>query len=217
MATGCFISTGRSLSQALERVALADSLGYEAVYTTHTAGRDSLTVLAAYALSSKRIMLGSGVVPIYSRTPATMAQTAVTVDELSEGRMRLGLGVSHRPVVEAWHGQTIDRPVAEMREYVAILRAIFAGEDPPQGEKWKTSFHLHGVPVRSELPIYIAALSPAMLRLAGEIADGVILWLCNPGYIERVVVPELAEGARRAGPGARRRRHRGRRPERRHR
>ncbi len=146
MATGCFISTGRSLSQALERVALADSLGYEAVYTTHTAGRDSLTVLAAYAQSSKQIMLGSGVVPIYSRTPATMAQTAVTLDELSAGRMRLGLGVSHRPVVEAWHGQTIDRPVAEMREYVAILRAMFAGEDPPQGDKWKTSFHLHGVP-----------------------------------------------------------------------
>ena len=202
MATGCFISTGRSLSQALERVALADSLGYEAVYTTHTAGRDSLTVLAAYALSSKRIMLGSGVVPIYSRTPATMAQTAVTVDELSGGRMRLGLGVSHRPVVEAWHGQSIDRPVAEMREYVAILRAIFAGEDPPQGSKWRTSFHLHGVPVRSELPIYIAALSPAMLRLAGEIADGVILWLCNPSYIEQVVVPELAEGRPPGGPAS---------------
>ena len=196
--TGCFISTGRSLSQALERVELADSLGYEAVYTTHTAGRDSLTVLAAYALSSERIMIGTGVVPIYSRTPATMAQTAVTLDELSQGRMRLGLGVSHRPVVEAWHGQSIDRPVAEMREYVAIVRAMFAGEDPPRGEV-ETSFHLHGVPVRSELPIYIAALSPAMLRLAGEVADGVILWLCNPGYIEQVVVPELAEGRRRAG------------------
>ena len=198
MATGCFISTGRSLSQALERVELADSLGYEAVYTTHTAGRDSLTVLAAYATSSERIKLGTGVVPIYSRTPATMAQTAVTIDELSQGRMRLGLGVSHRPVVEAWHGQTIDRPAAEMREYVAIVRAILAGENPPPGDKWRTSFHLYGVPVRSELPIYIAALSPAMLRLAGEIADGVILWLCNPGYIEQVVLPELAEGSRRA-------------------
>ena len=71
-------------------------------------------------------------------------------------------------MVEAWHGQTIDRPVAEMREYVAILRAMFAGEDPPQGEKWKTSFHLHGVPVRTTLPIDIAALSPAMLRLARD-------------------------------------------------
>ena len=132
MATGCFISTGRSLSQALERVELADSLGYEAVYTTHTAGRDSLTVLAAYALSSERIMIGTGVVPIYTRTPATMAQTAATLDELSKGRMRLGLGVSHRPVVEAWHGQTIDRPVAEMREYVAILRAILRARTRPR-------------------------------------------------------------------------------------
>jgi F420-dependent oxidoreductase-like protein len=199
MGTGCFVSTGRSLDQALERVALADSLGYEAVYVTHTAGRDALTVLAAYASRTQRVQLGTGVVPIYSRTPATMAQTAVTIDELSTGRMRLGLGVSHRPVVEAWHGQTIDRPVAEMREYVAILRAILSGEDPPEGTKWRTSFHLAGIPVRSELPIYIAALSPAMLRLAGEVADGVILWLCNPRYIAEVVLPELAEGRGRSG------------------
>jgi F420-dependent oxidoreductase-like protein len=199
MGTGCFISTGRSLGQALERVALADSLGYEAVFVTHTAGRDSLTVLAAYASATQNVQLGTGVVPIYSRTPATMAQTAVTIDELSRGRMRLGLGVSHRPVVEAWHGQTIDRPVAEMREYVAILRAILRGEDPPPGTKWTTSFHLTGVPVRSELPIYLAALSPAMVRLAGEVADGVVLWLCNPRYIAEVIGPELAEGRRRCG------------------
>ena len=202
MATGCFISTGRSLSQALERVSIADSLGYEAAYVTHTAGRDSLTVLAGYAQSSAHIHLGTGVVPIYSRTPATMAQTAVTIDELSGGRMRLGLGVSHRPVVEAWHGQSIERPVAEMREYVAILRAIFRGEDPPEGEKWQTSFHLHGVPTRPDLPIYIAALSPAMLQLAGEIADGVVLWLCNPRYIADVVLPEVDAGRRRAGRDA---------------
>ena len=76
-----------------------------------------------------------GVVPIYTRTPATMAQTAATIDELSGGRLTLGLGVSHRPVVEGWHGQTIDRPVAEMREYVAIVRAILRGEDPPGGRE----------------------------------------------------------------------------------
>ena len=97
-------------------------------------------------------------------------------------------------MVEGWHGQRIDRPVAEMREYVAIVRAMFAGEDPPQGEKWRTGFHLIGVDRWPRLPIYIAALSPAMLRLAGEIADGVMLWLCTPSYIEKVVIPELAAG-----------------------
>jgi alkanesulfonate monooxygenase SsuD/methylene tetrahydromethanopterin reductase-like flavin-dependent oxidoreductase (luciferase family) len=199
MATGCFISTGRSLDTAIERVQLADSLGYDAAFVSHIAGRESLTVLTAYALSTERIGLGTGVVPIYTRTPATMAQTAATIDELSGGRLILGLGVSHRPVVEGWHGQTIDRPVAEMREYVTIVRAILRGEDPPGGEKWRTSFHLAGLDPRPEVPIFIAALSPAMLRLAGELADGVLLWLCNPNYIRDVVVPEVRTGRQGAG------------------
>src|SRR5437879_1825865 len=138
MARACFISTGRSLEQAIERVKLAEQLGYDAVYVTHIAGRESLTVVTAYALATSRIRVGTGVVPIYTRTPATMAQTAATIDELSGGRLTLGLGVSHRPVVESWHGQRIDRPVAEMREYVAIVRAILRGEDPPGGQTWQT-------------------------------------------------------------------------------
>lgn len=199
MGVGCFISIGRSLDQAFERVALAESLGYESVYVTHVAARDALTVVTAYAMRTERIRLGTGVVPIYSRTPATMAQTAATIDELSGGRFTLGLGVSHRPVVEGWHGQTIDRPVSEMREYVAIVRAILRGEDPPPGEKWQTGFHLMGLDPRPELPIYIAALSPRMLRLSGEIADGVILWLCTPEYVREVVVPEVRAGREQAG------------------
>jgi probable F420-dependent oxidoreductase len=201
VATGCFISTGRSLPEAVERVKLAESLGYEAVYVTHVAGRESLTVITAYALATTTIRVGTGVVPIYTRTPATMAQTAATIDELSGGRVTLGLGVSHRPVVEVWHGQSIDRPVAEMREYATIVRSILRGEDPSGGEKWSTGFHLAGLDPRPQLPIYIAALSPAMLRLAGEIADGVVLWLCNPSYIRDVVVPEVRAGRERAGLG----------------
>lgn len=199
MALGCFISTGRSLEQAIERVKLAESLGYETVYVTHIAGRESLTVISAYALATSSIRVGTGVVPIYTRTPATMAQTAATIDEFSGGRLTLGLGVSHRPVVEGWHGQSIERPVAEMREYALIVRAILRGEDPPRGEKWQTGFHLVGLDPRPAMPLYIAALSPAMLRLAGEIADGVLLWLCNPRYIEEVVIPEVSVGRERVG------------------
>jgi F420-dependent oxidoreductase-like protein len=199
MAVGCFVSTGRSLDQAVERVKLAEELGYEAAYVTQIAGRDALTVLTVYALNTSRIRLGTGVVPIYTRTPATMAQQAVTVDELSGGRLNLGLGVSHRPVVEGWYGQRIDRPVPEVKEYVAILRAIAAGEDPPAGDKWQTGFHLSGMDLRPELRIYLAGLSPAMLRAVGEVADGVVLWLCNPNYIRDVVVPEVTKGRERAG------------------
>jgi F420-dependent oxidoreductase-like protein len=199
MATGCFVSSGRSPARTLERAKLADALGYESMFTTHIAGAESLTLLTAFAMVTERVRLGTGVVPIYTRTPATMAQTAATIDALSGGRFTLGLGVSHRPVVEGWHGQTIDRPAAEMREYVEIVRAILRGEPPPSGEKWQTSFGLSGLEPRPELPIFVAALSPRMLRLAGEIADGVILWLCNPNYIRDVVVPEVRAGRERAG------------------
>jgi alkanesulfonate monooxygenase SsuD/methylene tetrahydromethanopterin reductase-like flavin-dependent oxidoreductase (luciferase family) len=199
MGQGCFVSTGRSLNQAIERVRLAEELGYESAYTTHINGRDSLTVLTAYALATTRIRVGTGVIPIYTRTPASMAQVAATVAELSGERLTLGLGVSHRPVVEGWFGQTIDKPAAEMKEYVRIVRAILAGEDPPAGEKWQTGFRLGGLGPFPGTPIYGSALSPGMLRAVGETCDGVILWLCNPEYIREVVVPEVATGRERAG------------------
>jgi probable F420-dependent oxidoreductase len=198
---GSFISVGRSLDTALERVELAERLGYESVFVTHIAGRDSLTTLMAYASRSERVRLGTGVMPIYSRKPAATAMSAATVDEFSGGRLVLGLGVSHRPTMEAWFDEKIERPVREMREYVQMVRAIFRGEDPPQGERFRSSFHFMGYEARPDLPIYIAGLSPGMLRLAGEIGDGVVLWLCNPNYVRDVVVPSVAEGRERAGKG----------------
>lgn len=200
MATGCFISTGRSFQAALDRVRLAEGLGYSSAWTTHVNGRDALGVCAAYAAATETIGVATGVVPIYSRTPATMAQEAATVDDLSGGRFTLGIGVSHRPIVEGWHGQTIEKPVTEMREYAGTVRAILAGEPVGETAKWKSSFAL-GIGPFPNLPLFIAALSPNMLRLAGEVADGVVLWLCNPNYIRDVVVPAVTEGRERAGLG----------------
>jgi F420-dependent oxidoreductase-like protein len=202
MPVGTFISVGKSLEDAVGRVKRAESLGYDATYVTHIADRDSLTVLMAYAAATERIRLGTGVLPIYSRTPVAAAQQAATIDEYSGGRMVLGLGVSHQVTVENWYQATVERPVRAMREYVAILRACFAGEDPPQGEMFRTAFHFMGYQPRADIPIYVAALSPRMLRLAGEIADGVVLWLCNPNYIRDAVVPEVRAGRERAGKDA---------------
>ena len=199
MAIGAFIGTGRQLEPALDRVRLAESLGYESVYVTHIAGRDSLTVLTRYATVTERIRLGTGVLPIFSRTPASTAQTAATIDEISGERMVLGLGVSHRVTVENWFDAEITKPVTQMREYARVVRAILRGEEPPAGEFFNSRFAFMGYPPRPELPIYIAALSPNMLRLAGEIGDGVMLWLCNPDYIRETVIPEVAKGRERAG------------------
>jgi alkanesulfonate monooxygenase SsuD/methylene tetrahydromethanopterin reductase-like flavin-dependent oxidoreductase (luciferase family) len=202
VALGTFIGVGKSLETALQRVELAERLGYESAYVTHIAARDSVTTLMAYASRSERVRLGTGVMPIYSRTPAATAQSFATLDEFSGGRAIVGLGVSHRPVVEAWYGQRIDKPLREMREYVGIVRAILRGEDPPQGETFHSAFHFMGLQPRADIPIYLAGLSPGMLRLSGEIADGVVLWLCNPDYIREVVVPSVAEGRAKAGKPA---------------
>ena len=196
---GTFISVGRSLDQAIERVRRADALGYDSVYVTHIAGRDSLTVLMAYAAATERIRLGTGVLPMYSRTPVATAQQAATIDEYSRGRMVLGIGVSHQVTVENWFGSRIEHPVAEMREYATALRAMFEGRDVPEGKRFPTRFRFMGFEPRADLPIYIAGLSPNMLRLAGEVADGVMLWLCNPEYVGSVVVPAVREGRERAG------------------
>src|SRR5438046_10498622 len=97
---GTFISVGKSLDQAVARVKRAEALGYESTYVTHIAGRDSLAVLMAYAAATERIKLGTGVLPIYSRTPVATAQAAATLDEFSGARMVLGPGVSHQLTVE---------------------------------------------------------------------------------------------------------------------
>ncbi|MEA2425577.1 MAG: hypothetical protein QOH13_1987 [Thermoleophilaceae bacterium] len=199
MPLGTFISVGRSLETAVDRVRLAEQLGYHSVYTTHLAGRDSLTVLAAYAQATDTINVGTGVLPIYSRTPVATAQQAVTIDEIAGGRLTLGLGVSHQVTVENWYGGHIGKPVAEMRGYVAALRAMLRGEDPPESEMFPTRFHFLGVQPRADMPIYLGGLSPKMLELAGEVADGVVLWLCNPDYIRDVVVPHVRDGRRKAG------------------
>ena len=107
---GTFISVGRSLEQAVERVRRAEALGYDSVYVTHIAGRDSLTVLMAYAAATERIKLGTGVLPMYSRTPVATAQQAATIDEFSGGRMVLGIGVSPRSPSRAGTGRRSSIP-----------------------------------------------------------------------------------------------------------
>ena len=168
----------------------------------------------AYAQRTERIRVGTGVVPIYSRTPATMAQEAATIDDASGGRMMLGIGVSHRPVVEFWHGQTIDKPVTEMREYTRDRARDPARRGPAAGRRsGRSQFRLVRASARSRTcRSAIAALSPNMLRLAGEVGDAVILWLCNPNYIRDVVVPCVREGRERAGKTLDGLRHHRRRP-----
>jgi alkanesulfonate monooxygenase SsuD/methylene tetrahydromethanopterin reductase-like flavin-dependent oxidoreductase (luciferase family) len=199
MALSLQIPAMESFDAALRYARLADELGYESINFSHIATRDSFTTAAALAMATERVSLGIAVAPIYHRSPASMAQTAATVDEISGGRFRLGLGVGHRVTMGGWHGQEIGKPTVEMREYMAIVRAILAGEAPPAGQRWTSTFAFMGFEPRADIAIYQAALSPAMLRLAGEIADGVLLWAVPSDHVRDVVIPEVSAGRARVG------------------
>jgi F420-dependent oxidoreductase-like protein len=194
------VAPGRSLEQAVERAGLAEEIGCDSVWISQLPyERDSTLVLAAYALATRRVGLGTFVLPMYTRHPTAMAQLAATLDELAGGRFRLGIGISHKVTVETLWGLRLERPTEAMREYLTIVRALLTeGGVQFEGAQF-TARATYAAPRRADLPILIAALGPRMLELAGELADGVALWMCSPRYIESHVVPHVRTGRERAG------------------
>jgi len=194
---GAYLSPRDRLATATALAHRAEALGYDSVWLTHGLGRDGFLVLAAYAHATERIGLGTGVVPIYPRHPVAMAQEASTLMELSSGRFRLGIGLSHRPSMVGALGLDMGEPLAVMREYMTVLRAALEGQATFEGRyyrvRWTGAFRAPAPPV------LLAGLAPPMLELAGELADGVVLWLACPAYVRDVAVPALARGRARAG------------------
>jgi len=198
MAIAAYINPGAELGPAVDLARSAERLGYDSVWVTHGLGRDSFLVLAAYGAATARIGLGNGVVPVYPRHPVAMAQAALTLNELTANRFRLGIGVSHAASMQDMLGLRIVEPLAVMREYVTVLRGALAEGTDFSGRHYRARWAM-AVPKRpAPPPIYLAALSTKMLELAGEIADGVILWLCPPEYVRTVAVPAITRGRRRA-------------------
>lgn len=195
----CFFMTARLVNDLKKRVLFAESLGFDTAGLPQIAARDPLTTLAAIAPATNSIRLGTGIVPIWTRTPVALAQEAAVVQEAAEGRFMLGIGTGHQMLVESWHGTKFERPLLAMREYLTILKRIFnEGSVDFQGEIFRTSFSFMGYQP-PKVPIYIAALGPKMAQLAGEMADGVILWLSSPRHIKEIVIPNIEIGAKRAG------------------
>jgi F420-dependent oxidoreductase-like protein len=199
MNTAAFLSPGADLAAGVDLARRAGALGYHSVWVTHGLGRDSFLVLAAYAAATPRIRVGVGVLPIYPRHPIATAQAALTLSEQTGGRYILGLGVSHKASMEQQLGLRLEDPLGTMREYVAVLRGAFGDGVRFQGAHYRVQWSM-AVPGRLPAPpVYLAALSSRMLELAGEIADGVVLWLCDPRYVRTVAVPALERGRQRAG------------------
>jgi F420-dependent oxidoreductase-like protein len=190
----------RTLDESIARAKAAERLGYESVWLSQLPdARDASLVVAAYTAATERIKFGMGVLPIYTRHPTAMVQMAATLDEMTRGRFILGLGVSHKVTVESMWGLHLDQPVEAMREYLTIVQTSLAeGGCSFEGKHFSAQWS-YSAPRPRNLPVMIAALSSRMLDLAGEMTDGVILWMCAPNYIREHVVPIVKAARERVG------------------
>ena len=179
----------------------AEERGFRAAWFPEITFGDAFGPATAVATKTSRLGLGTGVVGIWSRSAVTLALQAATLNELSGGRLLLGVGLQARGYVEGWHGQVYERPVRAMKEYVTILRRILSGENVTfEGEIFSVrDFQLQMQPPERPVRIYMAAIGPQMTRLAGEVADGILGYCYSAEYVCESVLPNLRTGAERAG------------------
>jgi F420-dependent oxidoreductase-like protein len=181
---------------AIER---AERMGLSGIWIpTMGTGPDALISIAAAAMRTELVSLGTGVLPVFPRHPLAVAQQALAVEALAPGRLRLGIGTSHRPSMEHTFGISMTAPLRRLREYVTVLRAALAGEAVEHDGEFYTA-RARFVRPNGTVPVLIAALSPGAFRLAGEVSDGAVSWLCPHAYLERTAVPAMRQGAERAG------------------
>jgi probable F420-dependent oxidoreductase len=194
------ILNGLPLEGLREYSRSADRRGCHSLWFPEIMFTDAFTPIALASVETRSALLGTGVVGPWSRSPVVMALTAATLGTLSGGRFVLGIGTQARPYVTGWHGRNYERPLRAMREYVTIVKRILAGETVTfEGEIFSVHNFRLTFPPSAPVPVYMAAVGPEMIELAGEIADGVIGALWSVEYVRDVVRPRLAAGAARAG------------------
>jgi F420-dependent oxidoreductase-like protein len=204
--------SGAKIQLPMDLIQEADRLGYYAVWTAEAYGSDAVTPLAWIGAQTSNIHLGTAIMQMPGRSPANTAMTAMTLDQLSGGRMLLGLGLSGPQVAEGWHGVAYGKPLSKTREYVEIVRKIFAREEPlvHDGKNYQIPYQgedatglgkplksiLHG---RADIPIYLASIGPQNVALTAEIADGWLPIFFSPTAYATVYQPLIEEGFARAG------------------
>ena len=187
------------VAACLEWSRRAEDLGYESIWIAETGGPDPFVLAGAVAQVTRRVRIGLAVSPVYVRTPATIAAAAATISQLAPGRFILGLGASSHVIVGNWHGTPFRKPVARVRETVTTVRAMLEGKKLAfDGETLRTHGFRLMVSPAGRVPIYVGALRPAMLELAGEVGDGVAVNLFPVAALAPTRA-HIATGARRAG------------------
>ena len=185
--------------ECLEGAELAERLGFGCVWTGESNSRDPLVLLSAMAARTSRIELGTAVYHLFGRSPVTLGIQAATLNDLAEGRLILGLGIAN-PNIARWHGSDFDRPLRRLREYVDVVRLVYAGSRAEyRGDYYGLDgFRLAFEPPPHPLRVWLAALGPQMTRLAGRISDGIIINLANPA-MAREIVDRFRAAAAEAG------------------
>ncbi len=202
MRIGVLINGGAPLNSVVSQVMQAEEAGFASAWLPNIFANDALTALALAGARTSRIELGTAVVPTFPRHPSALAQQALTVQAATAGRLTLGIGLSHKPVIEQMMGLDFSKPVRHMREYLAALTALLSGKPANvDGDVYRIHLHLT-VPGAPPPPVLVAALGPQMLQVAGRMAAGTITWMGGPTYLAQDVVPVITAAAQEAGKPA---------------
>jgi 5,10-methylenetetrahydromethanopterin reductase len=173
--------------------------GFSSAWLSNIFGLEALTALAVAGSQVPGIELGTAVVPTYPRHPAVLAQQALTASAAVGGRLTLGIGLSHKIVIEDMYGYSFDRPARHMREYLSVLLPLLDGQPASfEGETVRAAIGLT-TPCPGRVPVLLAALAPQMLRLAGQRTDGTVLWMTGPATVRDYIVPAITKAASDAG------------------
>lgn len=194
------VSGADALTKIANDLRAAADQGYASAWMSNIFGLEALTTLAVAGSQVPGIELGTAVVPTYPRHPAVLAQQALTASLAVSGRLVLGIGLSHQIVIQDMYGYSFDRPARHMREYLAVLLPLLAGEPADfDGETVHAHIGLSVPRTDTRVPVLLAALAPRMLRLAGEQADGTVLWMTGLATVRDYVVPSITAAAAAAG------------------
>lgn len=188
--------------ELVSRAAEAETAGFASVWLPQVSTVDALTVLALAGTATSTIELGTAVVPTYPRHPTALAMQALTVQDATNNRLTLGIGLSHRMLIEGSLGLDYSRPIPHMKDYLTILNGLLAGERVQhQGEEYRVTAQV-ALAGAKKPPVVVAALGPDMLRLCGRLADGTVTWMGGIDYLRDVAVPTMSGAAEKAGKAA---------------
>jgi 5,10-methylenetetrahydromethanopterin reductase len=189
-----------TLSDLVKTAQRMEDLKFDSVWMAQMMSYDAIGALSIIGQATKRIGLGTAVVPTYPRHPTALAAQALTAAAASGNRFSLGIGLSHRIVIENMLGFSYEKPALHMREYLRVLAPLLRGETVQHdGDEYRVHGVAVAVPGAKPVPLLVAALGPVMLKLTGELADGTITWMVGPKTMEKHIVPSLSAAARDAG------------------